>query len=161
MTRPPPLGSECPTCHRVGLIVQQFGKNVCQYCGQLRDPDPAVCLDCGLAYAHFPLDVILPRPQWLTIHPADHGLLCAGCIATRASKVPGATCLHAIIEIAPRSDREDLRQLAQTFRVLVPEPLLSDLLGYLDPLTPFVKALQALDAKPTTLMTGYVEEDDA
>jgi hypothetical protein len=34
-----PLGSECPFCHRVGMIVKQYGKDVCQYCGQLRDPD--------------------------------------------------------------------------------------------------------------------------
>lgn len=61
----------------------------------------AVCLDCGLPYADFPLDVILPRPQWLEIHPDESGLLCASCIVKRAAKVPGVTCVHAILEIAP------------------------------------------------------------
>jgi hypothetical protein len=70
-------------------------------------PSPAVCLDCGKPYSEFPIDVILPRPQWLTIHPDDGGLLCAACIVTRAAKVPGVTCAHMILEIVPhRSDRE-------------------------------------------------------
>ena len=35
----------------------------------------AACLDCGLDYYRdFPLDVLLPRAQWLLIHPADHGV---------------------------------------------------------------------------------------
>ena len=62
---------------------------------------PATCLDCGLPYEQFPMDVILPRAQWLEIHPDDGGLLCASCIVTRASQVPRATCCHLIIEIAP------------------------------------------------------------
>lgn len=63
----------------------------------------AICMDCGLDYDKFPLDVILPRSQWLEIHPADGGLLCAQCIVGRAAKINGATCIHAVIEIAPRS----------------------------------------------------------
>jgi hypothetical protein len=39
VVKPPPLGSECPWCHKVGMIVRMHGKDVCQYCGQLRDPD--------------------------------------------------------------------------------------------------------------------------
>lgn len=62
---------------------------------------PPICLDCGKPYSEFPLDMILPRPQWLEIHPDENGLLCAACIVARAAKVPGATCVHAIIEIAP------------------------------------------------------------
>ena len=65
-------------------------------------PPPAECLDCGMAYEDFPMDVILPRAQWLEIHPDEHGLLCAGCIVARASKVPGATACHLIIEVAPK-----------------------------------------------------------
>lgn len=61
----------------------------------------ARCLDCGKPYSEFPMDIILPRPQWLEIHPSEHGLLCAGCIVARAAKVPGATACHLIIEIAP------------------------------------------------------------
>ena len=65
-------------------------------------PPDAVCLDCGLPYEQFPLDVILPRAQWLEIHPAEHGLLCATCIVKRAANVPGVTCAHMILEIAVR-----------------------------------------------------------
>jgi hypothetical protein len=59
------------------------------------------CLDCGLAYADFPLDVNLPRAQWLAIHPDEHGVLCARCLVSRASKVPGCTVVHAVLEVAP------------------------------------------------------------
>lgn len=59
------------------------------------------CLDCGLPYEDFPMDMLLPRSQWLTIHPADGGLLCAQCIVVRAAKITRATAVHAIIEIAP------------------------------------------------------------
>ena len=62
----------------------------------------ATCLDCGLAYDDFPLDLLLPRSQWLEIHPTDGGVLCAACVVARAAKVPGATAVHAVIEIAPR-----------------------------------------------------------
>src|SRR5690242_11416261 len=65
-------------------------------------PPAANCLDCGLPYERFPLDVILPRAQWLEIHPAEHGLLCAACIVERAAQVPGVTCVHAILEIHAR-----------------------------------------------------------
>lgn len=59
------------------------------------------CLDCGLPHEQFPLDVNLPRGQWLAIHPDEHGLLCAACIVARAAKLPGAVVVHAIIEIRP------------------------------------------------------------
>jgi hypothetical protein len=62
---------------------------------------PAKCLDCGLDYDQFGMDVLLPRHQWLTIHPADDGLLCALCITRRAARVPGAVALHVVIAIAP------------------------------------------------------------
>lgn len=61
------------------------------------------CLDCGLPYAAFPLDVNLPRSQWLLIHPDEHGVLCARCIVARAAAVPGATVCHLVIEVSPRS----------------------------------------------------------
>lgn len=100
-------------CARCGAQLGGFdGPRLCSDCRQQSEPagpspvsgvrvEPAVCLDCGLDYADFPMDMILPRPQWLTIHPAEGGLLCASCIVKRAAKVPGATCIHAIIEIAP------------------------------------------------------------
>lgn len=58
-----------------------------------------MCIDCGLLYKDFGMDLVMPRAQWLQINPKDSGLLCANCIVKRASKVPGATCVHAIIEI--------------------------------------------------------------
>lgn len=64
----------------------------------------AVCLDCGLRYDEFPLDLLLPRSQWLEIHPTSDdggGLLCAACMVRRASNIPGATAVHAVIEISP------------------------------------------------------------
>lgn len=65
---------------------------------QVRFPK-AACLDCGKPYEMFPLDLLLSRPQWLTIHPAEHGVLCANCIVARAAKVKGATSVHATIEV--------------------------------------------------------------
>lgn len=85
---------------------------------------PAVCLDCGKPYAEFPLDVVLPRSQWLEIHPDEHGLLCAGCIVARAAKVPGATVAHLVIEFAPRPrqvvDRQEESAAGQ--RYAIPPP---------------------------------------
>lgn len=68
----------------------------------------AACLDCGRAYEEFGLDILLPRWQWLLIHPAEGGLLCANCIVARSSKVPGAVALHAVIGIAPSEPRSDV-----------------------------------------------------
>lgn len=71
------------------------------------------CMDCGLPYEEFPLDVILPRSQWLDINPADGGVLCAGCIVKRAAKIPGCTVVHAILEISPRTPTEQVELLTQ------------------------------------------------
>lgn len=71
-------------------------------------PD-ARCRDCGLPYEAFPLDVNLPRSQWMEIHPeGEGGLLCAQCIVERAAKVPGCTVVHAVLEIAPVARRADV-----------------------------------------------------
>jgi hypothetical protein len=59
------------------------------------------CLDCGLPYECFPLDLVVPRGQWLLIHPADAGVLCALCILARLSRIPGVTAVHAVAEVAP------------------------------------------------------------
>jgi hypothetical protein len=70
--------------------------------GPLDQPaSPAACLDCGLDYSEFAMDVLLPRSQWLDIHPDEHGLLCARCIVKRAAKMPGAISLQAVIAYAP------------------------------------------------------------
>lgn len=57
------------------------------------------CMDCGFPYSEFGIDLVMPRAQWMEIHPQEDGVLCANCMMQRASKVKGATCVHAIIEI--------------------------------------------------------------
>lgn len=80
---------------------QVFADVNCPHCLlQMKD---ACCLDCGLPYSDFPLDLLLPRSQWLEIHPEDGGLLCAACIVRRiAEKMKGATAVHAVVEIVPQ-----------------------------------------------------------
>lgn len=56
----------------------------------IRKTRAAECLDCGRDYSGFGLDTVLTQKQWLMIHPEGfHGLLCASCIVTRASALPG------------------------------------------------------------------------
>lgn len=63
----------------------------------------ADCRDCGKPYELFPLDLLLPRSQWLDIHPEDGGVLCANCMIERIrDAVKGATAVHAVVEVAPR-----------------------------------------------------------
>lgn len=65
----------------------------------------SACEDCGLPYEQFPLDVVLPDADWLLIHPSgDGGLLCAGCIATRASRLATTIILSARIVNAADHD---------------------------------------------------------
>src|SRR3990167_10209957 len=71
----------------------------------------AGCLDCGLAYEDFPLDVVLPRGQWLMINPSEHGVLCAACIVKRAATIPGATVVHAIVDIRPQRHCDTCKHL--------------------------------------------------
>jgi hypothetical protein len=64
------------------------------------------CMDCALDYEHdFPLDVVLTKEQWLLIHPADGGVLCANCIVKRASKLPHVINLSARITFASDFDK--------------------------------------------------------
>jgi hypothetical protein len=64
----------------------------------------AKCFDCGKPYGEFNMDMVLPHGQWKLIAPIDgDGLLCAQCIINRASKLPGAIVVHAIIEFYPQS----------------------------------------------------------
>lgn len=46
----------------------------------------AACNDCGLHYEDFPIDVVLPDDEWAEICP-EGGVLCAQCIARRASRL--------------------------------------------------------------------------
>lgn len=50
------------------------------------------CLDCGLPYNQFGLDMVLPDQQWQVICPED-SILCANCISKRASKLGGSVLL--------------------------------------------------------------------
>lgn len=65
----------------------------------------ARCMDCRLPYEKFALDVILPRHQWLTIHPQGDGLLCANCIVKRSALVSGSIAAHMVIEFHPQEQR--------------------------------------------------------
>jgi hypothetical protein len=57
------------------------------------------CEDCGLLYERFPLDVVLPNDQWLTIHPdGPGGILCAQCIVKRAARLKNVTVVRAQLE---------------------------------------------------------------
>lgn len=58
------------------------------------------CSDCGLSYPFEGLIVMLPDEQWKTIYPENggQGVLCANCIAERATKVEGAVRISASIE---------------------------------------------------------------
>ena len=57
-------------------------------------------MDCAMPYEMFLMDMLFPRGQWLRINP-DGGLLCANCMILRASEIPGAIVVHAVIEISP------------------------------------------------------------
>ena len=60
----------------------------------------AACLDCGLPYEQFGMDLQLPRSQWLLIPPEENGLLSACGIVKRAAKLKGACSIQGVIEIA-------------------------------------------------------------
>lgn len=82
------------------LFTDGWNPQAAQHPPKVGDPMHPTCMDCGLPYERFPLDMLLPRSQWMEIHPDDGGLLCAQCIVTRASKLPGALSVQAVIEIA-------------------------------------------------------------
>lgn len=63
------------------------------------------CMDCGLDYSDFKLDMVVPHSQWLVINPDKDGLLCAQCIINRLSKIPGVVCVHAIAEVGLNDER--------------------------------------------------------
>jgi len=66
------------------------------------------CMDCGIPYQDFPLDMTLPDEQWLMIHPeGEGGLLCAGCIVKRAARLPGVIAVRAIFEFVEISERRN------------------------------------------------------
>lgn len=57
----------------------------------------AECLDCGLKYSDFGIDLVLPDQQWSIICP-EGTLLCGTCICRRISKNKGSTVLLAWID---------------------------------------------------------------
>ena len=67
--------------------------------GQLRTERKCECIDCGLPYSEFGLDMTLPNEQWLMIHPEGDGILCANCMVKRAAKLEGSIAVRAKIEM--------------------------------------------------------------
>lgn len=67
----------------------------------MSEPDTpvATCLDCGIPYKSFGVDVTLPDDQWQLIHPDKDGLLCGTCIARRAQKLDCVVALRAKLEL--------------------------------------------------------------
>lgn len=64
------------------------------------------CLDCGGDYpALMALSLLIPRSQWLLIHPDDNGVLCANCILSRAARLPNVINVTGLITFA-----EDYRE---------------------------------------------------
>lgn len=64
-------------------------------------PGTVACEDCQKPYALFGLDTTLPDDQWEKLMPGrvGGGILCASCIVTRASRLPGAIALRAHVEL--------------------------------------------------------------
>ncbi len=60
---------------------------------------PAVCLDCGLLYAGFGVDITLSDAHWLLICPEKDGLLCGTCIARRARQHGSVVAIRAELEL--------------------------------------------------------------
>lgn len=48
---------------------------------------PVGCMDCGMSYLDFPMDVVLPDDQWALVSGRDDGggLMCAACIVKRGA----------------------------------------------------------------------------
>ncbi len=61
---------------------------------------PVGCIDCGMSYLDFPMDVVLPHDQWALISGRDDGggILCANCIVKRAAKLQRFTVARLTLE---------------------------------------------------------------
>lgn len=61
---------------------------------------PVGCMDCGMSYLDFPMDVVLPNDQWALISGRDDGggILCAACIVKRAAKLKRFTVVKMTLE---------------------------------------------------------------
>lgn len=73
-------------------------------------PEPTevvACIDCGLPYADFGLDLVLPDQQWIIIHPGINGVLCSNCICSRASKHSGTVVLAWIDNLTKEQQRRE------------------------------------------------------
>ena len=65
-------------------------------------------MDCGIEDAEM-VGMIIPRSQWLAIHPDDGGILCANCMVARAKKLPNEICITGIITFADDYDEGGLQ----------------------------------------------------
>lgn len=43
------------------------------------------------------MDLVIPRAQWLLIHPEDGGYLCANCMVARAENLSGAVNITGVV----------------------------------------------------------------
>lgn len=75
-----------------------------------KNNNDARCLDCGKGYKSFGVDIVLPRSQWLLIHPDDNGLLCAQCIVNRIAKIDTAIVVHANVEFDSKNKYKNLEK---------------------------------------------------
>jgi hypothetical protein len=67
-------------------------------------PGQVRCLDCASLSSAEPIALIVPRTQWLRIHPDDGGYLCAHCMLVRAAKLPGAVNITGVITLGTDYD---------------------------------------------------------
>jgi hypothetical protein len=93
--------STCRVCGGFGMVkgldLRPLTCSTCEGTGN-EVADDVRCIDCGLPYVEFPLDVSLPPEQWSAIHPQLNGVLCAQCIAHRAARIVGVTLLRMSME---------------------------------------------------------------
>ncbi len=62
--------------------------------------EPVVCMDCGMSYLDFGVDVVLSDEQWALVSGRDDGsgILCAACIVKRAAKLEQFTVALMTLE---------------------------------------------------------------
>jgi len=56
------------------------------------------CMDCGLPYSEFPLDVVVEDGVWTKLVGHPGGVLCAQCLVTRGAELPGVTVAKLVFE---------------------------------------------------------------
>jgi hypothetical protein len=77
-------------------------------------------MDCGMPYAHFPMDVVVPDDQWtqITGRTDGGGVLCVACIVRRASKLPGIRVAKLTFGVTYESRRARRARIREEARLL-------------------------------------------